>query len=124
MMENSVLVVDDDRQLGDLWSRVLRDRGFEVTTCRSGAEALEKVCGKSFRVIITDHRMPGMLGTELVKKIRIQCPEAFIIGNSSEFLEKEFLAASADVFLLKPFSYLELVSLVEQGLKKIDCPGD
>lgn len=122
-MENSVLVVDDERHLGDLLGEVLRERGFEVTCCRSGEEALEEACRKCFLVIITDYRMPGMRGTELARELRIRCPEAFIIGISSECLEMEFLAASADVFLLKPFSYLELVALIRQGLKKKNCPG-
>jgi hypothetical protein len=51
------------------------------------------------------------------------CPEAFIIGISSEYLKSEFLAAGADVFLPKPFSYPDIVSLVGQGVKTKGVPG-
>ncbi len=58
----SILIVDDDKGLLRLWSRVLVQEGFNVTLAGSGEEAIAKLKEASFSVIFTDFYMPGIGG--------------------------------------------------------------
>ena len=123
-MENNALVIDDDKNIRDLVGDLLRSAGFEVISCRNGGEAMEAVKNTCFRVIITDYRMPGMQGTEVARLMRSRCPRAFIIGISINCLEREFVAAGANVFIPKLFiipelmSFLERMAITENGTAK------
>jgi DNA-binding NtrC family response regulator len=64
-----VLVVDDDRSMGELLEEGLRRRGFEVTSCASAEAALAKLSQASFDVVLTDLRMKGMDGLALCTRV-------------------------------------------------------
>lgn len=70
MVQEQVLIVDDDRQVLFVLSEALIRRGYQVTTARSGEEALEEVGQNSFDLVITDLKMDGMSGLELTQNLR------------------------------------------------------
>jgi CheY-like chemotaxis protein len=86
----AVLVVEDDELIRETLCSVLEAEGFEVTCCGSGLTALDYVREGCFRVIITDHGLPGMDGAEMVRIVRSQCPSTFIIGVSAGRRERDF----------------------------------
>ena len=100
--EQNMLIVDDDRMLGDGMGRVFRRTGCRVTVCVSGREALEEVIQGQFDIIITDHQMPVMDGVELTKQLRLRNVTAIIIGMSCADSGEEFQEAGADGFFRKP----------------------
>lgn len=80
---------------------LLESSDYFTDCCENGAEALDKMNKKSFGVVLTDHRMPGMNGDELTRMIRSLYPEVFIVGFSVEVKERAFIDAGANIFISK-----------------------
>jgi DNA-binding response OmpR family regulator len=112
--DKNALIVDDDKAVNDLVRDMLRANGFNVVTCFNGEQALEAAKKSYFRIIITDYRMPGMRGPDVVRILRGLFPKAFIIGLSADQKERDFLDAGADVFLIKPDHIVKIHSLTAQ----------
>lgn len=113
----TILVVEDDELILETLCDCLEAEGFDVTCCDNGLTALETAREKCFRVIITDHDLPGISGAEIVRTLRLQCPSSFIIGASAGRKEKDFLDAGVDIYLHKPYSFLKLADLVRNSCK-------
>ncbi len=112
--QKTILIVDDDEMVRRLLFEVFRFYGFNVQTVNDGIAALDILKKEDFDIIITDYSMPGMDGIELAKILRLQYPHSLIIGISADCDERNFLSAGADVFLHKPFSLQELLSIIQQ----------
>ncbi len=108
----TVLVIDDTRELRELLRGLLEARGFEVRCCEDGVSALKAAAETTFHVIVTDYRMPNMNGIDATKHLRKRFPASIIIGVSSDDMEKAFLAAGADAFLLKPYRAGDIFNLM------------
>lgn len=109
----SVLVIEDISPVRELLCDILEDSGFTVRGCGDGTSALDAAADNEFHVIVTDYRIPDMYGTDVAKHMRMRFPFSIIIGVSSDDKRKDFLAAGANAFLLKPFSIGDLVSLMK-----------
>ena len=72
----AILVVDDDAEMRELVHDVLKDRGHQVTTAGGGQEALTLLSEQDYAVVLTDLRMKGLSGTELLVEIRPPSPAA------------------------------------------------
>jgi DNA-binding NtrC family response regulator len=70
MPTEKILVVDDEQSMTQFLGIVLRKEGYQVTTVSNGKDALDKVRAEAFDVVITDLRMPGMDGIQLLQSIR------------------------------------------------------
>jgi diguanylate cyclase (GGDEF)-like protein len=118
-----ILVVDDDESLVAIISEVLEDDGYEVTTASSGEDAIELFRNKRFPLVITDIRMPGMTGIELlqeVKKIHKDTEVIIITSHASVETTISALRMGAYDYLLKPFEEIELISAVaKRAIDKI-----
>lgn len=110
--KKTVLVIEDTLPVRESLCTVLKSHGFEVLGCEDGASALDAAAENDFNVIITDYRMPNMNGVDATKHLRIRFPASIIIGVSSDDKRKDFLAAGADAFLLKPYRYGDLLALI------------
>lgn len=105
----SVLFVDDDLVLRKLFCRALKKvfPGWSVTEASSGEAALQLVETQSYDVIFMDMYMASvekrLMGTETVVALRAKGIECRICGLSANNMEKQFLQAGADTFLIKPF---------------------
>jgi CheY-like chemotaxis protein len=111
----NILLVEDDRQMRDYLGTVLRLSGHSVVCCNNGEVAVELETGKPFQVVISDYHMPGMNGAEAVRILKKRYPEALVIGYSGRMVERKFLEAGADLFLLKPFQVKELLDMVQMS---------
>lgn len=75
-----VLLVDDDDMVLGVLTAVLRGQGHDVTSCRSGAEALDVIdAGQPFDLLVTDLGMPGIRGDELARIVQERCPDLPVI---------------------------------------------
>lgn len=119
LKKKTVLIIDDDELLSDALRDLIQREGFEVTCCDNGLAALDQAKEKCFNVIITDYNMPGMNGVEVTRVLRVQCPDAFIIGLTSASKEEEFRGAGADAFFNKPFSVKEVIVAVSGKLHEL-----
>lgn len=115
-----ILVVDDEQIVLDLFSRVLRSKGHQVTCVADGYEAVKKVKQQLFDIIFLDIVMPGMNGLETYREIKSVDPNAHTImmtGYSVEELIEQAMLEGVQDCLRKPFDLKEIMGSVEKVLK-------
>jgi DNA-binding NtrC family response regulator len=117
----SVLVVDDDIELGHLVADIARDNGFEAHTTANPAEALRRLEEHPVDLVITDVRMPGMDGVELIGRIKAFDPRIAVIAvaafGSLDTAVRAVRAGAYD-YLPKPFQSTDLVLRMERALER------
>ena len=130
-MENiSILFVDDEPQLLMGLRRMLRDkkRDWSMQFANSGKEALEIMAHKPFDVVVSDMRMPGMSGAELLSIVREEYPNVIRIVLSG-YAENEMLLQSvgpSHQYLAKPCNSNILKNTIDRALmirELIDVPN-
>lgn len=102
-----VLVIDDDAVVGRSFDRVLSDKGYEVSTVKSGEEAMETIKNTNFDVVFTDIKMPGMDGLEVTERIKARCPwtpVVVITGYGTQANEVRASVLGANGFVRKPLT--------------------
>lgn len=110
-----VLVVDDEPDLLAILAFLLEDEGYSVATASSGVEAVERARGEHFDVVVTDLKMPGMDGLEVLAEIGRVDPETrsmVMTGFVSEET-RTLLDSQGYPYLLKPFEIEEIVALMK-----------
>ncbi|MBT4400154.1 MAG: response regulator [Bacteroidetes bacterium] len=120
---SKILVVDDEIKACELLKRFLEMKGYDVITANSGKDAIEKTKSEKPDAMLLDIRMPGMEGTEVLKRIREFDKDVGIImvtAVKEEQIGKEALKAGADEYITKPidFNYLETTLLVDLVMRK------
>jgi CheY-like chemotaxis protein len=68
-MKKKVLIADDDNEMRDEISGILRDEGYEVKTAENGLEAMKLIKKQKFDVLLLDLKMPVMTGFEVLKEL-------------------------------------------------------
>jgi CheY-like chemotaxis protein len=109
-----VLAVDDDPSILGVVKDILLTSGYTITTVSSGTAALERIELDSFDLVITDLRMPGMSGSELIGRLR-QHPTyrkvpILVLATGAE--EAELGALKVDMRVGKPFAPRTLLTAV------------
>ncbi len=115
------LVVDDEAVIRDGIKRVLEGNDFEVETCSSGHKAIEQLQKKDYGLVITDLKMPGMDGIEVlkaVKALQADIPVIMITGYASVDTAVEAMKNGAADYISKPFSPDLLLEKVQNALKQ------
>jgi CheY-like chemotaxis protein len=113
MASASVLVVDDNEIMRDTLKGFLETEGYSVVSCEDGPSALRLSKQKRFEIVLTDFQMPEMNGDEMIKQLREDQPETFIVGFSIGNKEQSFLDAGANRFLKKEQLLTDLVPIIE-----------
>lgn len=114
-----ILVVDDDAVIREGLRRVLALEGYDIETRANGRAALEQLQEKSFDLLITDLKMPGMSGLEVLQAVRVLQPEMPIIlitGYAAIDNAVEVMQKGAADYLAKPFGNEEIVAKVRKAL--------
>ena len=124
-MARRLLVVDDDPGLLRAVAETLRAEGYEVTTARRGAEALARVAESLPDLIVSDIRMPGMDGYELVRNLRASAhtkliPLVFLTAKDETADRIAGFRSGVDAYLTKPFEPDELVAVVAGILRRVE----
>jgi YesN/AraC family two-component response regulator len=116
-----VLLVDDEQELIDVLSARLGTRGFEVDTAMSGDEALSKLQGKDYDVVILDVFMPGKDGIQTLKEMKALKPLTEVVmlsGNATLESAIEGMQHGAFDFLVKPADMGDLVEKLNKGFAR------
>ena len=119
----AVLVVDDERPVRDVLARVLAGWGFEVVAVDSGSAAIAALRERRFRMMVCDHRMPGMSGTEALDaalQIDADLAVVMVTGANDAVLATAALQQGALDFVTKPFDIDELGDRFMRALRKRD----
>lgn len=107
-----VLIVDDEPLICDLLTRILGGEGLHLETAASGEEALAMLQQRKYALVITDLKMPGMNGMDLLQEIKQKHPEMPVIvitGYGTAETAVEAMRRGANDFIAKPFPELEQV---------------
>lgn len=123
MIRKRILVVDDDESLRWVTQAQLQQSGYEANAAADGKEALEKIRQVPPDLVITDLKMPGMSGLELLRKIRADYPEILVIMVTSFGTVEnavEAMKAGAYDYITKPVNMDELRLIVSRGLEHFD----
>jgi len=115
-----LLVVDDDPTIVRSLRVNLEAEGYEVQTATSGREALEKVRARLPDLAIVDLLLPDMHGFELCRRLKsyIDLPIIMLTAVDTEASVVEGLEKYAEDYIVKPFSYRELLTRVARVLKR------
>lgn len=124
-MAKRLLVVDDDPGLLRAVAETLRAEGYETTTARRGAEALVHIAQSLPDLIVSDIRMPGMDGYELVRNLRASArtkliPIVFLTAKDETADRIAGFRSGVDAYLTKPFEPDELLAVVASILKRVE----
>ena len=117
-----ILVVDDDAIVIKSCKRILEAEGFEVSTCPSADDALEKIKNYDFDLLLIDVKMPKHDGIFLMREVKKNWPDIPIIvmsGYPTPETIADVLKLGATQFISKPFRPDELMKSVRQVLQKV-----
>lgn len=120
-----LLVIDDEPNLLRAVAVCLRAEGYEVSTARSGAEALRRLAESVPDLIVSDIRMPSMDGYQLARQIRSSSrtalvPIVFLTAKDETSDRIEGFRAGVDAYLVKPFEPDELVAVIKSILNRVE----
>jgi len=116
-----LLLIEDYRPLQQSLTKGLREAGFAVDTTGDGQEGLWYAMGNDYDVIILDLMLPGMDGLSLLKRLRAEGRQNHVlILTAKDTLEDRIkgLNLGADDYLVKPFSFEELLARVRALLRR------
>lgn len=111
-----ILVVDDDEDFLEAISYRLKKKKIDVIAVKSGEEAIKKLEGNLFSLILLDMKMPGMNGVETYKKmerLKCGCPVIFMSAYHDENVD-DVKKLNPFGFLKKPFDFSQLYPLIIQ----------
>ncbi|MEK5531941.1 MULTISPECIES: response regulator transcription factor [Viridibacillus] len=120
-MNNRILVIEDDKAIGNLIKMTLSTQGYEYDIAIDGKSALQKVLSMPPDVIILDLGLPDMDGIEVINKIRgwSQTPIIIVSARGEEHDKIHALDAGADDYVTKPFSVDELLARIRVALRRV-----
>ncbi len=119
-----ILVVDDQRTTLEVLERNLSARGYAVLTAPAVMHALQLLETTAVDLVITDLKMPGTSGLELVRHVRENLPDTEVVmitGYPSIEGAVEAVRSGAEDYLTKPFTDEELFAAVERALEKLEA---
>ncbi|MEI9928334.1 MAG: ATP-binding protein [Sphingomonas sp.] len=117
----SVLLVEDNEEVGEFAEALLRELGHAVTRARSGYEALEAAAERPFDVVLSDVVMPAMSGLELAEHLRALQPGLPIVLTTGYSDEIARSGAGGRPVLLKPYRIETLARVLDEALAGADA---
>ncbi len=120
MSEPHILLIDDEAIALANLTHVLEREGYRVTACRDGESGLEALRQTDFDLVLTDIRMPGIDGMEVLREVRARHPEVPVImitGHATLDSAVEAMKAGAYHYLAKPFRLAEAREVVRGALE-------
>ncbi len=119
-MAGKILVVDDEAIQRDIVKDILEDEGYEVLTSGSGPEALEQIRRSPVDVVLSDLRMPGMDGVELLEHVKTIAPDIIVVvitAFGSVESAVEAMRKGAYHYLTKPLDKEQLTLIVQRAIQ-------
>ena len=121
MSKYSIMVIDDEKIVGDMAKLSLEQEGYAVETFLNGESALARLEQKPFDVVVTDLKMKGIDGLEVLRTVKQRHPETVVIMITAfANLDVAIEALRDDVqdFFPKPVKIKELKASIKKALEK------
>ena len=119
-----VYVIDDDEAMRDSLDFLLGSAGFQVVLFESARHFLDKLSGIDFGCVVSDIRMPGIDGIELLKRLKANhsvLPVVIMTGHGDVMLAVEAMKLGAVDFLEKPFEDDRLIGMIDVALRQTEA---
>jgi DNA-binding NtrC family response regulator len=119
--KKTILVIDDDKSILNIFTRILQKQGYQTDTAETGQEALEKLQSSKYDLALVDVKLPDTNGTDLLARISQTHPNMIkiaITGFPSLEDATKVIDRGATAYLVKPVKPEELVSIIAEKLKK------
>jgi CheY-like chemotaxis protein len=125
MASHRILIVEDQREVSRLLRSALETLEHKLTIAEipSGEEAILDSSRNQIDLLVSDYRLPGMSGIELMRKVRGHHPQAKVIlitGQTDPKVRKEVAEAGADAFFIKPVPMADFLDAVERHLGLVE----
>ncbi|MGK0236794.1 MAG: nitrogen regulation protein NR(I) [Candidatus Pelagisphaera sp.] len=120
MKRSRVLIIDDDQSITDALGVILPDEGFEPEFASNGRDGLEQAKNEAIETVITDLRMPGLGGMELIqtlRHLRPKLPIIMITAHGSAETAIKAMQKGAFEYLLKPYEIPELLAVMNRAVE-------
>ena len=126
MEKNSILVIDDDRNILAIIEMYLRKAGYEVTCVERGDEALQAFRRAQPALVVLDVMLPGMDGWEVLDKLRQESdvPVIMLTAKGDTLDRIQGLDLGADDYIVKPFDAKELLARIKAVLRRSSLPDN
>jgi DNA-binding NtrC family response regulator len=124
MARKSILVVDDEKNQREILETILSGEGYDVTTASSGEAAMKFVESRRFDLVLTDLKMTGMSGLDLLKELTNFDKSIIVIlltAHGSVDSAVDALRLGAFDYLQKPYDSEKLLETVDRALKKLSA---
>jgi DNA-binding NtrC family response regulator len=121
-MKKRILVIDDDKSILRVFTRILQRQGYSTETAETGREALERIGSQSYDLALIDVKLPDEDGIDLLGKIKVSKPNMvniMITGFASMDNAVRALNVGADAYLVKPVNPEELIRIVKDKLNEL-----
>ena len=118
----TILIVDDEPVMQSLLEKILTREGYRTFTAGDGRAALDILEKESVSLVLSDIKMPGINGFELLKEIKAKYPTTGVImmtAYGDTFTVKDALLLGADEYITKPFRSYEVSLVVERAYWRI-----
>ncbi|MFB3852704.1 MAG: response regulator [Vicinamibacterales bacterium] len=118
-----LLIIDDEEIVIASCHRALRKSGYEIDSARSGEEGLQKAAARKYDVIVTDLKMPGIDGIEVLRRLKAADRDQVVVvftGYANVSTARESLKLGAFDYVPKPFTAQELRDVVANALKRAE----
>lgn len=122
-MQKTLLIIDDEKRMTDSLRDLLGPHGFAVTTANSGEAAVEELRQRSYPVVVTDLRMQGLGGLDVMRFIHEHAPKTLVIvitGYASTESAIEAVRYHAFDYIRKPFEFDQLKGVLDRAYQKIE----
>jgi two-component system, chemotaxis family, chemotaxis protein CheY len=118
-MAKTVLIVDDSSSVRQVVSITLKQAGYDVVAAVDGADALTKLDGRKYHLVISDVNMPRLDGISLLKQLKAMpayrfTPVLMLTTEAGESKRQEGKAAGAKAWAVKPFQPEQLLDVVSK----------
>ena len=116
-----ILVIEDEKKVAEFVARGLRDQRFAVDVSNDGQTGWEMASTCNYDLVVLDLMLPGLSGTEVLKRIRrqgSQTPVLVLTARAGTAEKVENFEAGADDYLTKPFAFDELLVRVKALLRR------
>ena len=119
-----ILIVDDEKAVRDVLSRLLRREGYEYLEAVNGERALALVCSEPLDAVLLDIRMPGLDGLEVLRQIKLLDRELPVVMVTADGLVQQAVTAmrmGAHDYLVKPFENVAVIRSISRALTATGC---
>jgi two-component system response regulator PilR (NtrC family) len=118
---SKILVVDDEQSMRDFLSIMLKKEGYGVVAAENGSDALKAVQTEIFDLVISDVKMPGIDGIDVLKTVKEISPETIVImitAYATAETAVEAMKLGAYDYITKPFKVDEIKLIIQKALEK------